>query len=117
MRIIDIKDPPLLALITHPELYEGCIVRVGGYMTYDYPYGRLFASRDDRMALGAFFGTVCVSFRGSHVRVDYDALRTNTSRGFIVVQGRFSSTGSCGALIDELESYHFVVTEPSGAVR
>jgi hypothetical protein len=95
----------------HPESYDGCTIRVGGYMTYGYPDARLFMSPDDRSARGIFSGALQLSFRNAKLQIDYEHLRTTAPRGYAVVQGRFSMGGPSGALIDELEDYDFVVDE------
>lgn len=107
----DIKIPSFLALLTHPELYDGAVVRVSAYMQYNYPAAHLYISRDDQAALGAFFGTILLSFRGAKIPLNYDELRRRSDLGYVIVEGRFTRSGPFDGTIDEIQRYAFALKE------
>ena len=107
-----IKIVPFLELLIRPERYVGETIRVSGYLLNEYPDARLFISRDDRTALGAFFGAVDINFRSHKIPVDYDRLRANERRGYFIVRGRFTMAGPDHAMIDEISDYTFALDGP-----
>jgi hypothetical protein len=111
----DLKAPSLLELLVFRESYTGCMVRVGGFVTIDWPNVTLYPTREDRASLGMFFGGVGVSFANAKVKIDRDRFDVGARRGFMVVEGRFTMTGPTNATIDEVDHYHFVILPGNGA--
>src|SRR2546423_8330644 len=82
-----IRDLPLLDLITHPEMYDGCRIVVQGFLgEFDYPHTKLFLSRDDQLVGGSLFGALLISFQQKRTSIDFDQVKR--ARGdYVLFQG------------------------------
>src|SRR5438477_6112460 len=84
-----VQTPAFLEILLHPEKFDGCLIRIGAYVRYNYPYSRLYASAQDKASGGMFFGSLRLSFRGRTAKVDFDEFREKTSKGYVIATGRF----------------------------
>ncbi len=68
----EIKAPPLLDLLLHPEAYDGCRVIVCGFFgSSTYPGGTLYLSREDQVVGGSLFGSLPISFTAKNALIDF----------------------------------------------
>lgn len=102
-----IASPPLFALLSHPEAFDGCKVVVTGFLGYNFPTANLYVSREDQVLWGALFGPVFISLRSSKSHLDLDKLKAAGGK-IITVTGRFVASTARPSTIEDVERVTFI---------